>query len=283
MTANKYKVNIGGQYYVIPARGSIKLSGEKIKVGDSVESDGFVISALYPRKSYFPRTNVANIDCLVIVVAPVPKPDFLVVDKLIVEAVSCGAEVAIVVNKSDVSTDIFEYFVENYKNAVDAIFSFSATTGEGEDALKDYLKNKLCALAGQSAVGKTSILNRIFGLDNATGEVSQKTMRGRHTTTGREIFFSGEYAVVDTPGFSAVEILNVESRDLAGYYKDFSAALNAYDESHANVCYYIGCSHTSEPDCAIKNAVKDGLISKDRYERYCFIYKEIKEYEKRKY
>ena len=275
-------------------------------MGDHVEFDGEVITRIFPRRSYFPRTNVANVDALIIVVAPVPKPDYLVVDKLIVEARSCGAGVAILANKCDLTTEVYDYIVKNYSTAVDEIIPYSALSGEGEPALKAYLKGKLCALAGQSAVGKTSVLNALLGTTNAVGEVSRKTNRGRHTTTGREIFFANDFAIVDTPGFSSVDILTVKSQDLSDYYADFAAATTVLrsvlrsahppqetlpnDQTQPErpggereQCYYIGCSHVSEPYCAIKQAVESGKISRDRYERYCTIYKEIKEYEKRKY
>ena len=100
-------------------------------------------------------------------------------------------------------------------------------------------------------------------------------MRGRHTTTGREIHFGENLQVVDTPGFSNVDVINVKSRDLCLFYKEF--------EPYNGKCYYIGCAHVSEPDCQVKAAVTRGEISVDRYERYKTLFKEIAENEKRKY
>ena len=253
----------------------MKLDAGGIKVGDKVEFDGGVIKKVVDRKSYFARTGVANISCINIVISPLPKPDFILIDKLMVEARSGGAKVVITRNKCDIDDGLIDYCLKNYTAAADKIFIVSAQTGEGVDELENYLKGEFCAFAGQSAVGKTSLINRIFSLEKTVNSVSEKTRRGRHTTTSREIHFKDDITVIDTPGFSAVEILNVKSSDLDKCYKEF--------EPYIGKCYYIGCTHTAEPDCLIKDAVLRGEITKDRYTRYCTIYKEIKDYEKRKY
>ena len=253
----------------------MKLDAGGIKVGDKVEFDGRVIEKVVDRKSYFARTGVANVSCINVVIAPTPKPDFILIDKLMVEARSGGAKVTLTINKCDLDDGLIEYCLKNYSAAADRIFVVSAKTGEGVDEMTEYFKGGLCAFAGQSAVGKTSLINRIFSLEKTVNTVSEKTQRGRHTTTGREIHIKKDIMVVDTPGFSAVEILNVKSGDLDEYYKEFAPYIGK--------CYYIGCTHTAEPDCLIKDAVGRGEISKDRYARYCAVYKEIKEYEKRKY
>ena len=240
-----------------------------------MELNGGVITSVGQRKSFFPRTNVANVDCINIVVAPLPKPDYLLVDKLIAESAAGGAKTVITVNKSDIDDGVFDYLKENYSGAVDAIFAVSSLTGEGLSELESYLKGRFCAFAGQSAVGKTSLINRIFSLEKSTGELSRKTMRGRHTTTSREIHFNGGLMVVDTPGFSAVELVGIKSEQLDKLYKEFLP--------YVGKCYYIGCSHTAEPDCLIKQAVAEGKIPKDRYDRYVAAYKELKENEKRRY
>ena len=234
-----------------------------------------MIEKVVERRSYFQRTNVANIDLINVVIASLPEPDFLLVDKLIIEALSGGADVILTVNKSDTGGNLFDRCVKNYSGAVDRIFHVSAESGEGLSELESYLSGKFCAFAGQSAVGKTSLINRIFSLDKAVNSVSEKTQRGRHTTTGREIHFNGDLMVIDTPGFSSVEVLNVKSDRLGEYYREFSPYIGK--------CFYIGCTHTAEPDCLIKQAVESGVIPKERYTRYVEIFKEIKEYEKRKY
>ncbi|MBO4573262.1 MAG: ribosome small subunit-dependent GTPase A [Clostridia bacterium] len=237
--------------------------------------DNGVIEKVEPRSSYYPRTNVANVTLINIVIAPLPEPDYLLVDKLIAEAYAGGAKVTLTVNKADTGLSVFNYCKENYSNAVDAIFSVSAETGEGIDELVSYLNGNFTAFAGQSAVGKTSLINRIFGTDKAVNSLSEKTLRGRHTTTSREIHFADGLAVIDTPGFSSLELTGVKSDELDKLYKEFTP--------YVGKCYYIGCSHTAEPDCLIKDAVSSGGISSDRYSRYLSIYKEIKENEKHRY
>ena len=257
------------------ARGALKIKASGIKVGDGVEFDENNIFKVDERKSFFPRINVANIECVVIVVACLPKPDFMLVDKLIVEARYCGAEVVIAVNKTDIDSDIPDYVAKNYEKAVDGLFFVSAVTGEGMDELKSAILGKFAAFAGQSAVGKSSLINYLFGKDEKVRDLSLKTLRGRHTTTARTIHIEGDHMITDTPGFSSAQEFSVQSVDLPLYYKEFA--------EYNGKCYYIGCTHISEPDCLVKEALSDGRISKDRYSRYVSIFKEIKEYEKRKY
>ena len=253
----------------------MKIKGAGIKVGDSVEFDENNVYSVKERKSFFPRINVANIECVVIVVAALPEPDFLLVDKLIVEARYCGAEVILAVNKTDLGAEICDYVQSNYQKAADALYFLSAETGEGVEDLKVAIRGKFAAFAGQSAVGKTSLINRIFNKEERVNELSEKTLRGRHTTTARTIHIEGDFMITDTPGFSSSQEFSVESFDLPLYYKEF--------EPYNGKCYYIGCSHIAEPDCLVKDALSRGDISEDRYKRYVVIYKEIKEYEKRKY
>ncbi len=276
--SNKITVYSNEEFFECSPRGVLKIKSQGIKVGDKVEFENGLITSIKKRISFFPRTNVANIEVCNIVIAPLPKPDFLLVDKMIVEARHGGAEVWITVNKNDTenSAELYNYVCENYCNCVEKIFLISAKNGFGVEELKKNCKNKICVFAGQSAVGKTSLVNVLFGIQEKTNEISQKTLRGRHTTTKRQIHFIDEYSIVDTPGFSAVDINLIKSQEISKYYKDF--------EEFNGKCYYIGCVHVNEPDCLVKEAVENKQISFDRYQRYLTIYKEVKEYEKmRKY
>ena len=275
VSSSKFVVFSEGKYYTLSARGVLKIKSSGIKVGDKVVFDENNVISVKERSSYFRRINVANIECVVIVIAHLPEPDYLLVDKMIVESRFCGAEVYIVINKIDSDDKQADYVAENYKKAVEGFFSVSARTGAGIDELKAAIKGKFTAFAGQSAVGKTSLINRIFNKDERVNELSKKTMRGKQTTTARTIHIDGDYMITDTPGFSSTQEFSVQSYDLALYYKDFYP--------FNGKCYYIGCTHTNEPDCLVKNALSRGDISKDRYNRYVNIFKEIKEYEKRKY
>lgn len=273
--SKEFVVLSNGKEYTCVARGNLKIKDKKLITGDKVEFSDGVITKIEDRQSIIGRPRVANADVVNIVIASKPQPDYLLVDKMIIECVRVGISVYITVNKCDVDSVTSDYINKHYRNAVDAVFTVSAESGEGIDELKNALKGKLCCLSGQSAVGKTSLCNAIFGKNEAVNTVSQKTDRGRHTTTAREIHYSQDLLIVDTPGFSSLDIESVKSYDLANYYKDFA--------EYNGKCFYIGCMHISEPDCCLKQALDLGEISKDRYERYLTIYKEIKEYEKRKY
>ena len=272
--SKEFTVLADGKEYVCVARGSIKLSDIKIITGDIVEFLDGVITKIYERTTCITRPRVANVDSVNVVIAHEPEPDYLLIDKLIVQCRQAKIKVYITVNKHDVTDSVANYVTANYKGAVDDIFIVSAVNGQGIEMLKNTINNSLCAFAGQSAVGKTSICNAIFDIDKRVNTLSDKTGRGRHTTTTREIHYCDGLLIVDTPGFSAIDA-QVKSSELCNYYSDFAPYLGK--------CYYIGCAHVAEPDCLIKEAVSEGRISTDRYNRYCTIYKEIKEYEKRKY
>lgn len=273
--SKEFVVLSGGKEYTCVARGNLKIKDKKLITGDRVEFLDGVITAIEDRKNSIGRPRVANVDVVNIVIATKPQPDFMLVDKMIIECVRVGVRVFLTVNKCDLDQKTADYVRENYVNAVDAVFTISAESGEGVDELKNAVKGKTCCLAGQSAVGKTSICNAVFGKNEAVNSLSEKTDRGRHTTTAREIHYDDDLLIVDTPGFSSFDVQEVSSYDLANFYKDFAP--------YNGNCFYVGCMHVSEPDCKLKKAVDDGYVFKDRYLRYLAIYKEIKEYEKRKY
>ncbi len=271
----KYKVLNCGEELFVSAKGNLKIKNGAIKVGDEVELSDGVITSVYERKTFFPRINVANIDCVNIVIAPEPAPDYLLVDKMLIECVRLGAKPYITVNKCDFGDEIAKYVIDNYANACEKIFVVSALTGEGVEQMKEEFKGKIVAFAGQSAVGKTSLVNYLFGLKKRVNEVSEKLKRGRHTTTSRTLHVVGDFMIIDTPGFSSVISSDIKTSEIAHYYLDF--------ENYYDLCAFRDCTHTHEPDCAVKEALTDGKIKKDRYERYLEIFKEIKDNEKRKY
>lgn len=271
----KYSVFCDGEQLCLSARGSLKQKNGAIKVGDDVEIVDGIIVSVNKRKSFFPRINVANIDCVNIVLCEQPEPDFLLVDKMIIETLGAGAKAYITVNKADIDKGLIDYVKKNYSNVCEKIFVVSALTGDGIESIKSEFANKFVAFAGQSAVGKTSIVNRLFGTEKATNTLSEKTLRGKHTTTNRVMHVFSDLAIIDTPGFSSVITSVVKSSELPHYYSDF--------EKHSDSCKYLDCTHVNEPCCGVKNAVEEGLISRDRYKRYLMIFKELIENEKRKY
>ena len=161
---NEYTVENENNKYILKARGVLKIKSSGIVCGDEVEFDEDRIIKVLERKNYFIRPNVANVDVVVIVLATVPAPDFMLIDKILIGALSQEVECILVVNKADLGQDILEKVKAEYKGSKVPILSVSTLTGEGIDALKSHLKNKVACLFGQSAVGKTSICNAVFGL-----------------------------------------------------------------------------------------------------------------------
>ena len=185
---DSYSVKINENIIKCGARGILKRRGDGISVGDFVEVDNGTIIRVLDRKNKFIRPNVANIDYVAAVVSPTPKPDFYLIDKLYLNAVKEGVDFFIVVNKCDIDDQLLNEIKSEYGALGVEIFCVSAKTGNGIEQLKNKLDGKLTVLAGQSAAGKTSIVNSVFGLELKTGEVSEKILRGRHTTTRSEIF-----------------------------------------------------------------------------------------------
>ncbi len=259
-----------GSVSVCAAKGSLKIKSDGIVTGDFVNVENGVITGVLPRKNRLKRPNVANIDLVAVVVGRPPEPDYYLIDKIIGACTINSIDVAVVVNKLDLENA--KKIESNYSSAVSEIFRVSAKTGEGIDELFTSLKGKLVVFTGQSAVGKTSILNKIFGENRQVGELSKKTERGKQTTTVSEIIEKNGVEIADTPGFSSIDLALSED-ELPHSYPEFLPYLGK--------CRFSDCRHVGEPDCAVKNAVAENKINKDRYSRYVEIYKEIKNGKKR--
>lgn len=263
---NKYFVKVKENLVQCDARGLLKIKSDGILVGDFVEIEKTTIVKVLERKNRFIRPNVSNVDSVVAVISPEPKPDYFLIDKLSVNALKEDVEFVLVVNKSDIDAKLFDEIKDEYSNANVKIFSVSSKTGEGIEDLKLYLGGKLSVFAGQSAVGKTSITNSMFSLQLKTGDLSQKIVRGKHTTTRSEIFECDNVRIIDSPGFAVIDA-DVELDDLRIFYPEYLEV--------ANLCKFRGCAHVSEPNCKVKEMVENGVLSKKRYDRYVQIYKEI--------
>lgn len=256
----------GAQFKVL-ARGTLKKEG-KIVVGDYVEFDQDRIVKVLDRKNRFIRPSVSNIDAVVIVVSPTPEPDFYLIDKLLLNALSQDLSIIIAVNKTDISDDLYAKIQTEYAESKVKITKISTVTGQGIEELKQELVGKLTLLAGQSAVGKTSLINALFNLNLKTGEVSQKINRGKHTTTYSEIYHFDKIKIIDSPGFCGIDA-NIQVEELIYFYPQYFEL--------SSKCKFRGCTHITEPDCAVKQAVEKGELSQERYNRYKIIYNEIKE------
>lgn len=278
--ASDFLVESGGKEYKCAARGRLKLDGE-ILVGDFVEIEiikgGNVITKVLPRKNALIRPYVANIDVAIIVIAPLPKPDLILVDKIIINSLKNGIEPIIAVNKNDLSDAEFNNEIAaDYKN-VTGVHVCSAATGEGIEELFKILSGKVACLAGQSAVGKSSILNAFLGFERfETGELSKKIARGRHTTRKTELIRAGDCWIIDTCGFSMLELeADFDPAELALYYDDYFEL--------GKSCRFKGCTHTAEPDCAVREAAEKGDLSKNRYTRYIELYNYLNEKWRKRY
>lgn len=265
-------------------RGNIKRKNG-ILVGDLVEVelsyDRYMIKKILPRKNSLIRPPVANIDNLVIVVSlSSPSPDFFLLDKQIVLAKSKDILPIIVINKidlniSDITSKDLSYIKNVYGNLGIQIIEVSAKNNIGIDVLKEKLHNKISAFSGNSGVGKSSIINKIFGTNSLTFEVAKKTNRGRHTTKHVKIYKNEDMYVLDTPGFSSYELYDIEYKELKNFYPDFLECK----------CDYLDCSHVFENEkvCGVKKAINDGRIDKNRYDRYVELFKKLKDEYDRKY
>lgn len=265
-------------------RGNIKRKNG-ILVGDLVEVevsyDRYMIKKILPRKNSLIRPPVANIDNLVIVVSlSTPSPDLFLLDKQIVLAKFKDILPIIVINKidlniSDITNKDLSYIKNVYGNLGFQIIEVSAKNNIGIDVLKEKLHNKISAFSGNSGVGKSSIISKIFGTNSLTFEVAKKTNRGRHTTKHVKIYKNEDMYVLDTPGFSSYELYDIEYKELKNYYPDFLECK----------CDYLDCSHVFENEkvCGVKKAINDGRIDKNRYDRYVELFKKLKDEYDRKY
>ena len=195
----------------------------------------------------------------------------MLADKMIIVADRLGIPVLLILNKSDLDGSTLSELQEEYRAAVSQILTVSTVTGEGIASLKQMLQGTLTVFAGQSAVGKSSLLNALDGAERmTTGDVGERSGRGRHTTRHAEIFACGSALIADTPGFSMLDgaDLDLDLDEADYYYTEFFAL--------SRDCRYNRCTHTHEPDCAVKAALADGRLSRARYDRYLRLREELK-------
>lgn len=276
-----YYVSVEGHIFECKARGIFRKDGiiplpgdiVQITVTDENESKG-IIESIEPRKSELVRPAVANINQVIIVVsAKCPNPDLLLLDKLLVTAARKYIEVIICINKIDLDeTGETQKIIEVYKGAgYKVLVTSSKLDDNGIQSLSEELVGKISVFSGQSGVGKSTLLNNVFDkYVMPTGNVSIKIERGRHTTRHAELVLlkCGGY-LVDTPGFSSFELEDIKYEDLQEYYIEFY--------KYIDQCKFHPCSHINEPSCAVKAAKEAGIISEERYLRYCQLYTMLKD------
>lgn len=264
------------QVYICKARGQIRNKNLLPVCGDEVifdfdEKNNFsIITDILPRKNQLIRPPIANVDVALIVMSTIkPNFDAYLVDKLIVSATMENIEPIILVSKCELMTDDIKSLIENYRFAGYKVIEISSHHNINIDLVSEEIKGKRVILCGQSAVGKSSLINSLLN-DNtrSIGDFSEKLGRGKHQTREVEfIFINGAY-VADSPGFSRLD-LKVELTNLARSFKDF--------EKYANNCRFNTCIHKDEPNCAVKEAVANKLIDERRYNNYLHLMSEIKD------
>lgn len=278
IVSNLYTVFADGDYREAVARGRLKLNPRSVTVGDRVvlsdENGTNVIDSVLPRKNELQRPFVANVDTAFIVIAKEPKPDLLLTDKIIVNCFKEGVTPVLVYNKCELAEDGEIDALKRAYSFIDVI-AVSAKLKSGLRELESEVDGKTVCLAGQSAVGKTSLMNAVLDLDLKTDGLSAKIKRGKNTTRHVEIYPALGGHVMDTCGFSMLTLVNIPSDELKYYYEDFL--------KFADDCKYTACNHISEPGCAVKEAVAAGKLDKGRYDRYLQIYNELIESEKHRY
>ena len=272
-----YYVEAAGAVFACKAKGAFRNRNITPLVGDLVEleTDGEngVITAVGERKNYLRRPPVANIDRLFILSSVArPRPNLLIVDKLAAFAVRHDVEPVIVFSKCDLA-DPAEYLAIYGKTPFTAL-AVSAVTGKGTERVASLIEGCTCAFAGNSGVGKSSLINALLPeLALATNDISDKLGRGKHTTRSVRLYgFRGGY-VADTPGFSSFDLPDdgekLRKEDLPDCFPEFAP--------FAGGCRFsVSCAHMDDKGCAVTQAVREGLIAPERYESYRRIYEDAK-------
>lgn len=284
--AGFYYVYTGKAVYECKAKGRFRKDGKKPLVGDVVEfavlseekKEGNILD-LQERSSQMIRPAVANVDQAMIIFAlESPKPNTALLDKLLLMMQWQHIPTLICFNKADLATEAdMEAYRKVYTSCGFSVLFTSAQKEEGLAAVKRSLAGRITVVAGPSGVGKSTMTNSLQSdVVMETGDISRKLKRGKHTTRHAQMIeLRTPGWIIDTPGFSALDLIGVDKEELRAYYPEFWP--------FEGKCRYNGCNHMDEPDCAVKQALRRGVIAQNRYENYRMFFNELKEREKKKY
>ena len=279
-----YYVHVEGTgIYECKAKGAFRKQKIKPLVGDQVEIAVLNeaeklgnVEEILPRKNVLIRPAVSNIDmALVIFAAAKPDPNFNLLDRFLCMMEFQKVPVTICFNKTDLVDDaVIEEYRAIYEPAGYKVMTTCTKTGEGVSEVKSLLKGKTTTVAGPSGVGKSSLINALQSdVRMQTGVISDKIDRGKHTTRHSEIIPVMENSyIMDTPGFSSMDVPGFEKEDLWTCFPEF--------REYEPYCKFQGCSHINEPNCGVKDALSEGKISSVRYENYKLLYEELKNIKK---
>ena len=264
------------------ARGSFRKQQVTPVIGDRVLfSEKQYLEEVLPRTTFLSRPPVANADQAVLVMAAhTPEPSFFLMDRFLAQTLQQNMRPVLVYNKWDLvePEDTIHRVVQIYRDCGFTVLCASAFEKTGLDAVFNELQDHITVFAGPSGAGKSSLLNCLIpGLSQETGELSEKIQRGKNTTRHARLIPLGNGGfAADTPGFTSLDLGHLQYEQLEHYYPEF--------QNLEDACRFRGCSHVSEPDCAVRQAVRDGVISRLRYRNYVALYQEIrKENEENRY
>ncbi|WP_134700317.1 ribosome small subunit-dependent GTPase A [Ammoniphilus sp. YIM 78166] len=280
---------LSGFYYVLDgdtiwqcrARGLFKKKGITPLVGDWVTYDqennqeGYV-QTIDDRSTELVRPPIANVDQAILVFSLAqPAMSHLLLDKFLVHTESAGIQSIICLSKADLLDDGIDQVEQLYRGIGYEVLVTSKESPQGIKELREMLKGRISVLAGQSGVGKSTLLNALLpGVNLQTGEVSERLRRGKHTTRHVELIPVDGGFVADTPGFSQLDFFEITPEELSHYFIEMRPFIPE--------CKFRGCTHLSEPQCAVRSALEEGKIPASRYESYKQFIEEIKD-KKRRY
>lgn len=277
-----YHVIVDDRVILCRPRGRFRIESQQVLAGDwvrlRVDADGTgYIEEVLARRNWLLRPPVANVDSALVVFSTKDPPLSLeLIDRILVHCAWVGVQPSLVLNKADLSTEHeISEILRSYRHLDYPVFVTSAVLGTGIPDLLRHLAGKVSVMVGQSGVGKSRLLNALVpGAERSTGEVSHKARRGRHTTRHVELIALLDGFIVDTPGFSLLDPVQVSPWELSSLFPELKAVEQR--------CRFTDCLHRDEPDCAVKSAVSAGAIPESRYANYLIMLKEA-EIESRRY